>query len=148
MIKELKDKIIELIEAPLGDEGCELAEVVLSQYKRSTTLRLFVYSKRGATLDECARLSKIVGNLIETTDLLEDGYLLEVSTPGLDRPLTSAMDFRNRTGETIRIEFVEPKKKKIEAEIISASETEIELKDSTGVFTLPLSEVKQAKIVF
>jgi len=148
MRNALKDNIIDLIREPLAGEGCELADVVLSQYKGTATLRLFVYSENGATLDECARLSRLVGDLIDGTDYLEDGYTLEVSTPGLDRPLTQAIDYRYRVGEKVKIEFVEKKRKKREAEIVSANGQEIEFRDESGSFTVPLAEVKQAKIVF
>ncbi|HOP06795.1 MAG TPA: ribosome maturation factor RimP [candidate division Zixibacteria bacterium] len=148
MAQNLKEQVTALIEGPLKDEGCELAEVVLSQYKGSFTLKLFVYSPQGVSLDRCAELSDLVGDLIDGTDLFENGYLLEVSSPGLDRPLKQAIDYKYRVGESIIVEFVEPKRKKIQAEIISATDTDIELKDDSGTFRLPLSEVKQSKIVF
>src|SRR5210317_1087543 len=107
MTGKLKDQIIELIERPLAEEGAELADITLSQYKSSATLRLFVYSEVGTSLDECARLSRLVGDLIDGTDLLESGYTLEVSSPGLDRPLKTARDFRFRIGEKVRLEFAE-----------------------------------------
>lgn len=148
MSTNLKEQIIDLITEPLSAESCELAEVVLSQFKGSATLRLFVYTDQGATIEECARFSRLVGDLIEEAGLLESGYLLEVSSPGLDRPLKSPLDFRYRIGETVKIEFVDKKMKKRKARIVSANEDTIELRDDTETFTVSLSEVKQAKIVF
>jgi ribosome maturation factor RimP len=145
---KLKDQIVELITPRLKDEGCELAEVCLSQYKNSTTLRLYVYSKQGASLGECARLSTLVGDLIDGTDLLAKGYTLEVSSPGLDRPLKTAMDYRFRVGETVRVEFVEAARKSVEAELVSASDTDLELKTADGTIVLPLADLKQARIVY
>ncbi len=148
MTGKVKERIIELIETPLADEGAELADVVLSQYKSSSTLRLFVYSNNGATLDECARLSRLVGEIIDGTDLFQNGYTLEVSSPGLDRPLTTARDFRYRVGETVRLEFVEKGRKKITATIRAADDEKVELENESGLFTVGLEEIEKAKILF
>ena len=148
MTGKLKDQIIELIERPLQDEGTELAEVVFSQYKSSTTLRLFVYSESGTSVDECTRLSRLVGDLIDGTDLLKSGYTLEVSSPGLDRPLRTARDFRFRIGETVRLEFAEKGRKKITAEIVSVNDEQVEFKDESGLISVGLAEIDKAKILF
>ncbi len=149
MTDELKGKITELIKQPLKDEGCEIANVVVSLYKSKGTLRLFVYSEHGATIEECARLSRMVGDLIDGTDFFRSGYTLEVSSPGLDRPLKSALDFKFRVGETVKIEFVDSAKKKLTAEIVGATDDEVEFKnDEAGQFKIGLVEIEQAKIIF
>ena len=148
MTGKLKDQIIELIERPLQDAHAELADVVLSQYKSSTMVRLFVYSENGTSVDECARVSRLVGDLIDETDLLKNGYTLEVSSPGLDRPLKTARDFRFRIGEKVRLEFVEKGKKKISAEIVSVEDQEVELKNDSGLFKVGITEIDNAKIMF
>lgn len=148
MTGNLKDQIIELIEKPLEKEGAALADVVLSQYKSSTTLRLFVYSESGTSVGECARVSRLVGDLIDGTDLLKSGYTLEVSSPGLDRPLTTARDFKFRIGETVRLELAGKSRKKITAEIVSVNDQQIEFKDGSGLISFGLAEIDKAKILF
>jgi ribosome maturation factor RimP len=148
MIDEVKQQVRELVEQPLLREGCEIVDIVLSRYKNRWTLKLFVFSQRGTTIDECARISQIVGDIIDGTDLFETGYTLEVSSPGLDRPLTTARDFKYRVGETVTIDFVDPRRKKLKAEIVAASDTEIQVRNSSGVFTLGLDEIDKATIVF
>lgn len=144
MSEDQKQKVIDLIERPLREQGVEIAEVVLSRYKSSATLRVFVY---GASLADCARLSHEIGELIEGTNLFAGGYTLEVSSPGLDRPLTTARDFEHRIGETVKIFFTDPKRKQVTAEIVSASEDQVEFADDSGSFTVPLAEIDRAKIV-
>ena len=148
MTSKLKDQIIELIEKPLQESQAELADVVLSQYKSSTTLRLFVYSESGTSLGECARLSRMVGDLIGGTDLLNNGYTLEVSSPGLDRPLKSIRDFKFRIGETVRLEFVEKGRKKITAEIVAVNDEQIEFRKDSELITVGIAEIDRAKILF
>lgn len=147
-LSERKKSLEELLQAPLEKEGYEIAEIVLSVYKHNHTVRLFVYSRNGVKLDECARVSRIAGDLIDGTDWFERGYTLEVSSPGLDRPLTQARDFRFRTGETVRVEFTDQVRKKLTAEILSATDNDVTLRDKEKTLTVPLTDIKQAKIVF
>lgn len=148
MNDSVKNKVIELIEGPLTEEGCVLADVVLSRYKNNSTLKIFVYSANGVDIGECARLSRIVGEVIDSTDLLESGYTLEVSSPGLDRPLKTSRDFKYRVGETVRINFIDPKRKKITAEIVSADENSVALKDDSDTFEIELVDIEKAKIIY
>ena len=148
MFEDIKKQVIDLIEKPLRQEGCELVDMVLSRYRNNWTLRLFIFSDNGTTIDECARISRMVRDVIEGTTLFESGYTLEVSSPGLDRPLTTARDFKHRVGETVRIEFVDPQVKEGTAEIVSATDSEVQFKGGTGVFTVGLAEIEKATIVF
>ncbi len=144
----VKDQIKELLEKPLEAEGCEIADLVLSRYKSEATVKVFIYSDRGATLAECARISRIVGALMDGTSLFKSGYNLEVSSPGLDRPLTTARDFRHRIGETVRIQYVDQKRKSGPMEIVAANDDTVEFEDVDGRITIALSDIVQAKIVF
>ena len=147
-IDELKAQVIAILEEPLRRERSELVDVALSRYKNNWTLRLFVYSEQGTTFEECARLSKIVGGIIDGTDYFESGYTLEVSSPGLDRPLTTATDFKFRRGETVRIEFVDRSRKKVTGEILDVSDDSVIFAGDSEQFTVRLDEIEKAKIIF
>lgn len=125
-----------------------MADLVLSRYKNNLTLRLFVYSQSGPGIDECTRLSRIVGGAIDEADFLDSGYALEVSSPGLDRPLKTERDFRYRQGEEVRVTFVDKEKQKLTARILAVSSTHVDLKNESGTISLCLTDVEQAKIVF
>ena len=137
-----------LIEEPLRREGYEIADVVVSQYKRRSLLRVFVYHEGGVTLDQCARLSDLIGDLIEPTELFEGGYTLEVSSPGLDRPLRTVRDFRYRIGERVRVSFVDASRRPLTAEIVGVTETAVELAEESGTTWVPIDEIEMARILF
>jgi ribosome maturation factor RimP len=145
---DVKQTVSQMIEAPLRDQGYDLAEVVVSQYKSASMVRVFVYGDQGVTIDECARLSRIVGDIIDDSELFDRGYTLELSSPGLDRPLATLRDYRYRVGETIRIEFADPKRKRVKGEIVGAGDDRVELKVNDEKVTYDLAEIKLAKIVF
>ena len=143
-----KETVLDLIEKPLLDQGFDIAEITLSKFKKNSTLRVFVYSENKITIDDCARLSRLIGDLIDGTDLFKSGYSLEVSSPGLDRPLRTFKDFRYRAGEKVKIEFTDTSKNIETAEIISASDDKVTFKNESGQFLLDMAEIKQAKIIF
>ena len=149
MKTQLKDDIRSLLEVPLKQEGAVIADMVLSQYKSNSTLRLFIYSDNGTNLEECARISRLVGDIIDGTDYFERGYTLEVSSPGLDRPLTTLQDFKYRIGETVRLEFHD-KRKKVTAEIVGTDEAmdTVLLKNETGDISVEMAEIERGKIIF
>jgi ribosome maturation factor RimP len=148
MAEDLKQKVLDLIAPSLAAEGCAVADMTLSRYKTSVTLRVFVYCDQGPTLAKCSHLSHVIGEALDGTNLFEGGYTLEVSSPGLDRPLTTTRDFKYRVGETVKIGFVDPKRKAVTAEIVSATDDAVLFRDASGEFTLPLAEIEKAKIVF
>jgi len=143
-----KDRIAAALEQPLVGEGFELADIVLSQYRNNVLVRLFVYGEHGVTLDDCARLSRSAGSVIDRLDMFADGYSLEVSSPGLDRPLTTARDFKYRIGETVQITFLDRTKPELRAEIASVAGNSIELRNDDGSFTFELADIEKARIVF
>jgi len=145
---EVKQTVSNLVEQPLHAEGYELADVVVSRYKTATTIRLFVYGANGVTIEACARLSKMVGEVIDGTELFPNGYTLEVSSPGLDRPLSTLRDYKYRVGETVRIDFVDQARKRLTAEIVSVGDDRVEFRVNDEVIGIDLAEIKQAKIVF
>ena len=144
----IKERLVELVEEPLLSEGYELADLTLASHAGRHTVRMYLYGKNGVPVDECARLSRVVGNIIEATDLFEHGYRLEISSPGLDRPLSSVRDFRYRVGETVRISFAESGRKEIKAKIIGVDDNTVKLDGENGALALDITEIEQALILF
>jgi ribosome maturation factor RimP len=124
-----------------------VADVVVSRYRANVLVRVFVYGSGGVTIGDCARLSTVIRDAIDGTELYPGGYTLEVSSPGLDRPLTALRDFRFRVGETVRVDFVESGRKQITAEIAGVSGDVVEFVGDGGPVRIPVAEIAQAKIV-
>ena len=145
---DAKQTVSDLVEAVIAGEPYETADVAVSQYKQMVTVRVYLYGEDGVMLDECARLSKKVGEAIDAAEPFTESYTLEVSSPGLDRPLTQARDYKYRMGETVKIEFVDKKRKRLHGEIVGASEDSVEIKVAEEVITVDLTDIKAAQIVF
>ncbi|MCH9031015.1 MAG: ribosome maturation factor RimP [candidate division Zixibacteria bacterium] len=138
--EELKERIASDLETILADSGFELVEVKLARFGRNSRLQLFVDSEKGVTLDNCVTISRLLSPVIEQNDYFESEYTLEVSSPGVDRPLKTERDFKRKLGRLVRIEFLDATKSTLQGTLssvengvarfeIDGSETIVQLKD-------------------
>ena len=147
-IEKLKEKVLNLIEKPISAAGCEIADLVISQHRQNSTLRIFVYCNGGVNLERCSQISRVLGETIDGTDLFENGYNLEVSSPGLDRPLQRAIDYKYRIGELVKIQFAEAKKPAVTAKIVAVEDSGVVFESDSGTFTESIANIELAKIVY
>ena len=146
---EIESKLASLVEPVIREVGVELVELQLVQRKSSALLRLLVDKPGGINLDECAEVSHRVSFLLETADPIEGRYTLEVSSPGLDRPLTTEADFRRKIGESIRL-FMTSGERTVETtgEIVKVENKELTLMTAKGEEIFLLENVVRGKIIF
>ncbi|UCF56920.1 MAG: ribosome maturation factor RimP [Deltaproteobacteria bacterium] len=101
-------QVADLVEPILDEMGFELVDVeYLSKYGR-WVLRLYIDKEGGVTIDDCARVSGEIGDLIDVRDIIKHEYILEVSSPGLNRPLKKERDFIRATGKRVKVRMVTP----------------------------------------
>jgi len=145
---DAKTKIADLINETLAQEGFELVEIKLAQYRRESRVQVYIDSDGRVSIDDCARLSKIIGPIIDNAHLFrEDGYSLEISSPGLDRPLVTIRDFRRRIGENVRVFFNDIGITPVTGELVSVDEASIELQIEDERKRLELESIRLAKII-
>lgn len=97
------EKIKGLLLPLLAEKGCELVDIEYQREGHGWVLRLFIDQPGGINLDTCAAVSREVSVLLEVEDFIETAYNLEVSSPGLDRPLTNAGDYERFSGQLVKI---------------------------------------------
>jgi len=103
---ETDKRVLRLIEPAIMDMGFDVVRVRVMAGKRSTLQIMAARQSDGLMdVDDCANLSQMVSSILEVEDPLRDAYILEVSSPGLDRPLTSLKDFGVYAGYLARIEL-------------------------------------------
>ena len=107
-----KDDILEKIRAIAGPvaaaEGLELVEVELGGAGGRTILRVFIDKAGGVSLDDCSSISRSVSAALDVEDPLDGAYDLEVSSPGLDRPLRTPEHFQKYAGQKVRVKTFGP----------------------------------------
>lgn len=92
-----------MAEPIVADLGMELVEVEFRREAQGWILRVYLDRPGGITLDNCKRVSEELGDHLDVEDFIEHAYHLEVSSPGLDRPLTRDEDFVRFAGQTVTI---------------------------------------------
>jgi len=143
-LESLKIKLGTIVESL----GFELAEISAPVVGGRLTLRLFVHSPEGVTLDDCAEISRSVSEKLDREDPIEGRYTLEVSSLGLDRPLLTAKDYRRRIGETIKITFTDNGKKTSVSGILKdVDDKMIEIENKDEIVKVPVKANPRGKIV-
>jgi ribosome maturation factor RimP len=106
--EEIRTRIREIIEPLINSLGITVDHVEFSRMGGKGLLRVFIDREGGVTLDDCEQVSREIEAALDVEDPIPYSYVLEVSSPGLDRPLKQLEDFRKYTGKTARVITFEP----------------------------------------
>ena len=104
----LFEKIQEAIAPLLEERGVELVEMTYGWRGADNVLQILVDTVGGIHVDECAFLNNRISEILDRLSLIEENHLLEVASPGLDRPLTTERDFARAKGKDIRVFLKSP----------------------------------------
>ena len=102
-IEELKDKVKGIIEPVINSLGVKLYDLELGKMSGKGLLRVFIDKEEGVTLDDCERVSRGIEAVLDVEDPIPWSYVLEVSSPGLERPLRDISDFKHYKGSLVRV---------------------------------------------
>lgn len=97
------EDIKNLIQPVLNDERIELVDLIYRWESGRNVLRLLVDKPGGISLDDCTRVNKILSGMFDKPDIIDKSFVLEVSSPGLDRPLSTKRDFERNVGKKIKL---------------------------------------------
>jgi ribosome maturation factor RimP len=146
----LHSRLTTLVEPVVIDLELELVEI---QFRREATgwvLRLIIDKEDGVSLEDCTAVSREVGRLLEVEDPIEHSYQLEVSSPGLERPLTKEKDYLRFLHRKAKIKTREPvdNQKVFIGTIENMHNKVLTLQTDRGEIKLPLDMIAKARLVF
>jgi ribosome maturation factor RimP len=139
-----------LIQPAIGQLGYELVRVQMQGSRRQTLQIMAERSdRRGMTVDDCARISREVSALLDEADPIETDYVLEVSSPGIDRPLIRAADYDRFIGHEAKFELVAPVagRKRFQGVIAGRDGDRIAVRVESETIEAPLADIKRARLV-
>lgn len=148
-----KERELEALLAPTARAfGCELWGVEYRPWGRGrSTLRVFIDSDRGITIDDCERVSAQVGALLDVENPIVDSYRLEVSSPGLDRMLFRREHYQSSVGSRINVRLTFPfeGRRRFEGLLAAVRDGDIVLRvDEDGAeYLLPFEQIQRTRIV-
>jgi ribosome maturation factor RimP len=145
----LIEQIEQLSNPVIEEHGAELVLVEFVHEHGSWVLRYFLDKPKGITLDDCAEISEHLGRTLDATNVIPQSYTLEVSSPGVYRPLRKEKDFERFRGERADIHLYAPinGRRHFRGTIEAVDGSSVQIKDvSEQVFSLPLSGIAKAKL--
>ncbi|MEA5459209.1 hypothetical protein VB796_09180 [Arcicella sp. LKC2W] len=149
-----KEKIIELLQPYLEDDRIFVVEVTVTASKTRQNITILLDTDEGIKIEECASISRRLAHFIETNELIVDAYNLEVSSPGIDQPLTFKRQYIKNIGRNLKIQLVEGEKDGtlenvtdegivFKEEVKKSKGKKVEPKES---IVIPFGNIQQAKV--
>ena len=144
------EKLVEtLINPILQNEKFELIDIEFTKEGPHRYLRVFIDKIGGITLDDCQKVSEQLSEKLDEEDPIEENYFLEISSPGLDRPLKKTKDFERFKGENIEVRLYQPmdNKKVFEGELVGSDNNVITIKtDNKNLVEIPREKIAITKL--
>lgn len=148
MKKVSKEFLLEELSTPVVESlGYELTDLTFEKQGKDWCLTLFIDSENGISLDDCEIVSRQISELLDEKDPIEQSYFLEVSSPGMDRPLKKEKHFLSNLDKKVAVHLFAPLdgKKDIEGVLKSYTLEELTLELETGeMLTLENSKIAKA----
>jgi ribosome maturation factor RimP len=149
-VLSIAEQVANLVGPALEDMDFELVDVEYLSRHGKWVLRLYIDKEGGVTLDDCARVSREFGDLIDVKDIVIHKYVLEVSSPGLDRPLKKEKDLEHAIGKKIKVKTVDPVKgrRNYTGYLRNFQKGILYMELENGPVHLPWKEVEKANLVY
>lgn len=129
--------------------GFELVDVELTGGRQHQTLRVYIDGPRGVTVDDCADVSRQLSAILDVEDPFSGSYTLEVSSPGLDRPLVAPADFRRFEGAVIKVRLLHGLdcRRNFTGRLVETTADGVVVEVDGERFSLPFDAIERARLV-
>lgn len=143
------DALAELIRPTIEGLGYELWGVERQRAGRRYVLRVYIDAEAGIAVEDCERVSRQIGDLLEVEDAIQDDYVLEVSSPGLDRVLFQPSQWRRFVGDNVRLQLRIPSagQRRLTGRLVSADEDDVRIAAADGEHTVRYTTIERARLV-
>lgn len=150
--KGILSKLNEISTKVAEERGYEIVEVAYKKATPHSLVSVFIYKEDGISLDDCDTMSRAIEEELDKEDIIEESYYLEVSSPGLDRPIKTQDDLRRNKGKLVEARLFAPLdgNKLYEGVLASYTKDTVILDNEGKEVELPLKSISKMsqKIVF
>jgi len=142
-------KLNELLQPLVEDLGYEFVGLQYNSGPKHSVLRIYIDHDRGVGIDDCESVSREVAALLDVKDPISSHYSLEISSPGLDRPLFTAAHYNEFIGCQAQVNLFVPQdgRRKYSGQILSANESSVSLEQDGSEVKLVLENIAKAKLI-
>ena len=150
MSVDVLESVRMIAEPVIIDEGMELVDIEYRREQGGWVLRLFIDKEGGITLGDCSNISSQIGHLIEVDDLISNPYTLEVSSPGLNRPLKKEEDFVKYRGRLVKLKLRDPieGRRVFKGRLLDSEEGLVRIDMEDDVVSLPFNNIRKANLEY
>jgi len=143
------EELVALLGPAVEGLGYELSDLEVRIGSRDGLLRVFIDKPQGIGLEDCEIVNRQISTLLDVEDPLPGNYVLEVSSPGLDRRLTKVEHFKRFMGNDIRVKLRFPLegRKNFRGALRAADEENIEVEVDGKLHSLPIATIESARLV-
>jgi ribosome maturation factor RimP len=146
----MKAKEIENLLEPIAvKENYELVDVEYVKENGGWVARVFIDKNGGVTMSDCEKMSMLFSTLLDESDILKDSYILEISSPGLNRVLKKEESFKRFIGSKIRLQTLEPinNQRNFLGSLLDFKDGKIKVDDVTnGIVEIKFLDIKKANV--
>jgi ribosome maturation factor RimP len=137
-----------IIQPVIEDLGFDLWGIEYMPQKSGALVRIYIDHPQGISVDNCADCSREISAILDVEDPIKSAYVLEVSSPGLDRVLFDANQFNDYLGHQAKVKLAQPinGSRKITGTIKSVSEDDITLENELGEYSFNINNVMKARL--
>jgi ribosome maturation factor RimP len=144
------DRIQRIIAPTVEDMGYDIVRVQLSGMQRPTLQIMAERRDDGSmTVEDCAEISRAVSAVLDVEDPIASAYTLEISSPGIDRPLTRLKDYERFAGFEARVEtrFPIDGRKRFRGLLRGVADEAVQIETDTGMVAIPFADIQRGKLV-
>ena len=141
-------RIEEIVETGASALGYELVAVEYLPQRKNSLLRVYIDSPNGITLDDCEKVSRQISALLDVEDPIKGHYMLEVSSPGVERPLVKPEHFEKFCGERVKVTTygMHLGRKRFTGQLTHVTELGIVVEVDGEAYDLPFDDINTAKL--
>ncbi len=147
-VKELLAKVEEMLMPIVDDNECEFVDVEFVKEGPNKYLRVYADKKGGITIDDCEVISRALEAQLEKNDFIEEAYILEVSSPGIDRILKRDFEYTKYKGRLVDVKFYKPidKVKQVQGNLVGLIDDKIVIEENGKELAFDRKDVASCRL--
>ena len=147
-MSDLEVKLMDALNDILGVDSTRVIKVNINKFSRNTKIQVIIDNKSGITVDECAKVSRITEDVIKLDDEFKNEYTLEVTSPGINRPLFLENDYKDNIGSKVKVSLkkLQDKTKNISGIIMEVVDKFVVIKARNKSYKIEFENIKKANL--
>lgn len=147
-MRHKRNNILPLVEGAVESLGYMFVDLSVRGTPQNPVIEIFVDSEEGITSDDCAKISRTITEVFEKLDVVGDKFRLDVSSPGIDRPLKYIKQYPKNVGRNFEVMYEDDSvKEKIKGKLVEVKENDLFFETKNGQLKLPFEKIITAKVL-